>query len=264
MWDLLFNKRSLTTYRNQTFHACDLLSTNDLLDNNFPETQQRGRVVICFQQTIFDNQSFRDYNTLVVGFCFQQTIFDNMVWLLKWALLSQIYFQQTIFDNASNGMRRGRMRCDLLSTNDLWQQGIFIASFRWVPGLWFAFQQNDLDNRQTSSNMGLIGFVICFQQTIFDNVSRHSNQWNGLVICFQQTIFDNILVDTCAWRLIVICFQQTIFDNNDTWTNRKRPVVICFQQTIFDNSKCKAHYPPLFVICCKRSLITIISYSCSA
>ncbi len=34
--------------------------------------------------------------------------------------------------------------------------------------------------------------VICFQQTIFDNMYDWDSNIHSVVICFQQTIFDNI------------------------------------------------------------------------
>ena len=37
---------------------------------------------------------------------------------------------------------------------------------------------------------------------------------NKVVICFQQTIFDNLRKGIIIEDVVVICFQQTIFDNN--------------------------------------------------
>ena len=136
--------------------------------------------------------------------------------------------------------------------------------------LWFAFNKRSLTTHNGNKTTTKV-VVICFQQTIFDNLVASSqviciscdllstnDLWQPLkgfplpflvVICFQQTIFDNSFQDAFCLMWVVICFQQTIFDNKCKQMEGVFSVVICFQQTIFDNSNRFRNWFREVVIC---------------
>ncbi len=70
-----------------------------IFDNEVGSLSEVTTVVICFQQTIFDNFTLTFYLENAVVICFQQTIFDNGAYLFDFTTFVVICFQQTIFDN---------------------------------------------------------------------------------------------------------------------------------------------------------------------
>ena len=247
-----FNKRSLTSIaqRITTGNCCDLLSTNDLWHLHNAEYCS-SRVVICFQQTIFDINQTDVVNSTRLWFAFnKRSLTSTPVQYITVPSCDLLSTNDLWHHHQHYHQELGS--CDLLSTNDLWhhsyrgifrgivvicfQQTIFdinLMEFRGFKIVVICFQQTifDIQDRCHGVHQEV---VICFQQTIFDICLSSNNRFCQVVICFQQTIFDIPYISSVTQAFVVICFQQTIFDINTSVNDAQLPVVICFQQTIFD------------------------------
>ena len=145
-----FNKRSLTTHSNchPIFSRVVIcFSTNDLwqqLNTGFDTLNVS--VVICFQQTIFDNQ----FNVVIrafgrLWFAFQQTIFDNQ-FIQHRASQNQLWFA---FNKRSLTTKRRQTKSTPMR-------------------LWFVFNKRSLTTKLIRNDkMGMV--VICFSTNVFDN-----------------------------------------------------------------------------------------------
>ena len=252
-----FQQTSLTTILCKQIPfliVIDLLSTNDLWQHK-SILKDGLTVVICFQQTIFDNNIHNFTALRHVVICFQQTIFDNralvdLYFPIRCDLLSTndlwqrkgrslncrvvILLSTNDLWQQTHTEHKPKTGCDLLSTNDLWQQPS--QKMKKPNKLWFAFNKRSLT---TYWCIGLSAFRLWFAFNKRSLTTRHRYSYQRLPLWFY--------------------FQQTIFDNYRRWQNHLHHVVICFQQTIFDNFVIKQQRLMSCDLLNKRSLTTYYS-----